>query len=384
MKQLFLTCLSIMVITACGKKKPQTYTTGVIDGITHIHNLEPSLPAGRTGIRLAFIQRYGALETDDPDLLLNQPSDAAVDRDGNVFITDKNNHQLKKFDSSGHLLYTLGRRGQGPDDFMYPRGLLINDENQVMVTEFDRTKVFSAEGEFLRILEIKGSTRYRPLTPDRFIDNGMRMVIRTREDYQKTIQNTAKLPMVSICDSLGTLLCEFGTKRVYDEMVDVLNFNAFSLVADRNDHYYMAFESQNRIEKYGPDGSLIWRADRKLPYEESTEIKKVRTSNRLGSAAIAPMYNRFSRAIEIDGQGRLWIPTHKRQFTEHERLKEFNTLEDPEFIMLEVYNRDGILLQRIPWEYGTGRQLVHIHGDRMFFTSWVDMCVYEYRIIDDR
>ena len=382
MKTGMLTGIFLMLFITCGDNKPRTYTIDVIDGVTRIHNLEPMLSAEDPGIQLEFVQRYGAVETSDPDLLLDHPRDAAVDRAGNVFITDQDNHQLKKFDSSGNLLLTIGQRGQGPEDFMYPRTLHITDDNLIMVTEPNRTKIFTAEGRFIRILEINGSTHCTPISPYRFTRRSDRMAIRSIEDYNDLIKKLGQMPMVTVVDTLGNTLCSFGEKRVYNDMVYVLNFNSFSLQVNQDDEYYMAFGSQNRIEKHGPEGRLIWTASRTLPYEESEEIKKVKTSNTIGNAAIASMFNRFSTAIEIDGSGRLWIPTQKRQFTQHERLKEFNTLEDPEFIMLEVYDQDGILLQRIPWEYGTGRQLVHIHEDRMFFTSWVDMCVYEYRIVD--
>jgi hypothetical protein len=98
------------------------------------------------------------------------------------------------------------------------------------------------------------------------------------------------------------------------------------------------------------------------------------------SGDMNPVWHTFSTSIAIDGKNRLWIRTNVRQIPAKDILKvKFNV---PDLYCYEIYDENGILLQRIPWEYGSGRKLVYITGDRLFFVSSDDSCVYEYRIVE--
>ncbi|MFC1477801.1 hypothetical protein ACFL6L_04975, partial [candidate division KSB1 bacterium] len=159
---------------------------------------------------------------------------------------------------------------------------------------------------------------------------------------------------------------------------DNLTFNESDITVDSEGNYYAAKVAINSIEKYAPDGTLLFNASRKKDYKESDKV--IRQS--AGNSNYAPMFNRFSNSIHRDGKDRLWVETYLRQYTVEERLGSYRTLEVPGFICYEVYDTQGILLQRIPWEFGKGRRLKHIEGDRLFFVSWNDTAVYEYRIVE--
>jgi len=40
----------------------------------------------------------------------------------------------------------------------------------------------------------------------------------------------------------------------------------FFMTVDKQDNLYLTFPHQNRIEKYSPEGKLLWRAYWDLPY----------------------------------------------------------------------------------------------------------------------
>ena len=66
----------------------------------------------------------------------------------------------------------------------------------------------------------------------------------------------------------------------------------------------MSFNAQNRVEKYGPDGTLLWRADRPLDY--GTEVKKKGKIEQHGGgiSMSAPEMNSCSAGIAVDAKGR--------------------------------------------------------------------------------
>jgi len=62
----------------------------------------------------------------------------AVDRHGNIYVTDRYNHQIHKFDSWLRYIISVGREGGGELEFSEPRGISIGRKyGQVFLTEKD-------------------------------------------------------------------------------------------------------------------------------------------------------------------------------------------------------------------------------------------------------
>jgi sugar lactone lactonase YvrE len=76
----------------------------------------------------------------------------AVDRDGNVFVTDRGNSRVEKFDGAGQLLTTWGRLGTGEGEFNHPFGITVDGQGNVYVGDVGnaRIQVFNGSGLFLR------------------------------------------------------------------------------------------------------------------------------------------------------------------------------------------------------------------------------------------
>jgi DNA-binding beta-propeller fold protein YncE len=76
----------------------------------------------------------------------------AVDRDGNVFVTDRGNSRVQKFDGAGHLLTQWGRPGTGDGEFDHPFGITVDGQGNVYVGDVGnaRIQVFDGSGRFIR------------------------------------------------------------------------------------------------------------------------------------------------------------------------------------------------------------------------------------------
>ncbi len=89
------------------------------------------------------------------------PSGAAVDMDGNVYVTDQGTHRISRFApilANGTVIQSkyIGRWGQyGVElgSMLYPQGITIDSKNRVYVVDFGnhRGQVFDREGKFLRV-----------------------------------------------------------------------------------------------------------------------------------------------------------------------------------------------------------------------------------------
>ncbi|OGF57772.1 MAG: hypothetical protein A2Z21_10255, partial [Candidatus Fraserbacteria bacterium RBG_16_55_9] len=91
----------------------------------------------------------GPLEVGDGQFAL--PQGIAVDKAGNVYVSDFGNARIEKFDASGAFLMKWGRRGNGEGQFNQPIGVAIDEEGNVYVSDSgnDRVQKFDAAGSFL-------------------------------------------------------------------------------------------------------------------------------------------------------------------------------------------------------------------------------------------
>jgi DNA-binding beta-propeller fold protein YncE len=79
------------------------------------------------------------------------PVGVAVDRDGNVYVTDTLNSRVEIFDADGGFISTFGKAGDGPAQFERPKGIAIDGDGHIWVVDSaqDRVKVFNREGQLL-------------------------------------------------------------------------------------------------------------------------------------------------------------------------------------------------------------------------------------------
>lgn len=87
------------------------------------------------------------------------PLGAAVDEDGNVFVTDTMNDRVQMFDADGEFVQMFGRQGVTPGTFMRAKGIAIDRDGHVYVTdaEFNNVQVFGQDGRPLAVFGSRGT-----------------------------------------------------------------------------------------------------------------------------------------------------------------------------------------------------------------------------------
>jgi DNA-binding beta-propeller fold protein YncE len=81
--------------------------------------------------------------------LFNTPLGIAVDSSDNIYVVDSKNNRIKKYSNTGRMLIAWGKQGSSDGDFVYPRGVAVNKNNEVFVIDRVRVQKFSSEGEFI-------------------------------------------------------------------------------------------------------------------------------------------------------------------------------------------------------------------------------------------
>jgi sugar lactone lactonase YvrE len=80
-----------------------------------------------------------------------KPTNLALDKDGNLYVSDTLNDRVEVFDADGTFIRAFGKNGDGPGDFARPKGIAIDVDGHVWVADsmLNRLQVFSPEGHLL-------------------------------------------------------------------------------------------------------------------------------------------------------------------------------------------------------------------------------------------
>jgi len=79
----------------------------------------------------------------------SKPTNVAVDKDGNLFVTDTLNDRVEVFDADGVFIREFGKNGDGPGQFARPKGIAVDCDGHVWVADamLNRVQVFTPEGQ---------------------------------------------------------------------------------------------------------------------------------------------------------------------------------------------------------------------------------------------
>jgi DNA-binding beta-propeller fold protein YncE len=82
------------------------------------------------------------------------PSNVALDKEGNVYVTDTMNNRVEIFDPDGNFLSQFGKHGDGPGYLARPKGIAVDCDGHIWVADSyqDRVQVFNREGQLLTYL----------------------------------------------------------------------------------------------------------------------------------------------------------------------------------------------------------------------------------------
>jgi len=385
--KIIFVCSALLIITAsCRQKSVETHTVDIIDGVRHVNNNAPQW-GDEPRVSLEFVQKIGDLDTEDDNFWLYRPQDVAVDGSGNIYIVDSGNSRIQKYDKNGKYLSTFGRRGQGPSEFIGPQGIQVTPDKHLFVLDVGRTIELSPTGkEIRRFSEINdGFYYFTVLSSGEFLSKDKII------QYTENDNHPFNEPILKVFDDSCNIIRQFCAPLDFEVWSVSRVMNGVRYTNDEQDNIYVTFTKQNRIEKYTLGGQLTWKSDRLLGYEmskpEPERIQQAPTGEiRAARVYSGPTENVFSKHIEVDGQGRLWVLTVLKQEKGNPDSENYT----PEEEILELYDPDGFLLYRLPLpeinvytKLIGGRQPYRIFGDRIFFIDRdIEMAVYEYRIVE--
>src|SRR5208337_858378 len=65
----------------------------------------------------------------------SKPTNVAVDKDGNLYVSDTYNDRVEIFDADGTFIRAFGKNGDGPGDFARPKGIAVDVDGHVWAAD---------------------------------------------------------------------------------------------------------------------------------------------------------------------------------------------------------------------------------------------------------
>jgi DNA-binding beta-propeller fold protein YncE len=87
------------------------------------------------------------------------PTNAAVDREGNIYVADTGNYRVQILDPTGRFLRAFGAQGDAPGEFIRPKGIAVDSQGHVYVAdaEFNNFQILTPQGQPLLAVGSLGS-----------------------------------------------------------------------------------------------------------------------------------------------------------------------------------------------------------------------------------
>jgi len=124
------------------------------DGIKVVYNPLNPVKSRRSSFNM-ILKEDLVIGTDEEnkDYHFEIISDIKADDEGNIYVVDEQAHSIMVFNKDGNCLKTIGRKGQGPGEFIYPTEITII-EDKIVVYSGNRISYFTLEGNFINSKQI--------------------------------------------------------------------------------------------------------------------------------------------------------------------------------------------------------------------------------------
>jgi hypothetical protein len=326
--------------TAGGEIKQPSYpvTIETVEGVKTVRN--PDFP--KEGVVRYALQEELTIggESGGTESVLNRPIYLNLNSQGNIFVMDWGDVDIKVFDPTGKMLRTIGKKGQGPGEFDIPSSFVISPDDRIFLLSGRQYQIsildhmgtylsgFKVEG-FCQALGVDRNHRVyysQLLTPEPTIT----------EEYQK-IENKMALFRT---DAEGKERVKLGEYRDFIQMrkaakikEGVSSMSSTSREAYRtcwlvgpDDRVYLGYNKDYLLDVYDPEWKLLFRFGRQF-----TPVRHPGYKPDMGHPEFYPAFSDWHKFF--DEKGNLWL----EQYVE-EGVKDH---------VYDVFSPDGIYMRQV-------------------------------------
>jgi hypothetical protein len=201
-------------------------------------------PVAKDAIELELMHSFPTEDLVEKDIYLWRPVKLDGDISGNIFISDQKWCHIFKFDSSGDFIKIIGRKGQGPGEFMNPYCLTVTKDFLVVSdTNGRKIQFFDRDGKYLK--SIKTLKPYFEIVAD------AEGII-----YASPLRWNKESLLIDVLDKDGHIINSFGKARFGSETSWNIP-NMLKLAMNNKGEIFVAYENFPTVCKYSRKGELL-------------------------------------------------------------------------------------------------------------------------------
>lgn len=285
---------------------------------------------------------------DDDNYMFYRPRKINTDDQGNIYILERGNHRIQKFDLNGQYLQTIGQKGQGPGEFERPYSFFLDKNKNIYVTEGRKIQIFNSEGEFLRSIPVSYFTTNFSVTPDGNIfavasitkEEARNQAVIKMDQKGKIIKTIAEFPDIKPVSRKGKggSISVFSVSHSYNpSLYFSQSANGKVIYAYSSEYSLFQFNLEGNIEliikKEEPYHSISQKEKSKI-YEGFSELEERWPKGVVKEAVQFPPHRPFFSRIITDDRGRIYVrriePVH----------------EEDETVEFDIFSKDGYYLYK--------------------------------------
>lgn len=294
-----------------------------------------------------------------------------VDKDGNIYVLDSRATKLLKFSRDGKLLFSVGRKGQGPGELMVPQGLELGKNGSLLVYNMGNRRLtyFSAEtGDIIQEISTARLPRMARIGDD---SQG------NFYGYQMLYDTGKQIRVISKFSPTMELIKEvFKAEYNWQENeIDVIPPTLFFRIMN-DDGLLVARSDTYEFRWYDPAGGLVRTVTNDYSAVPITAAVKEREIKELLAGRPAPQDQVFVFPdhyppidyLITDDQGRIFVRSYE--------------LDKAGNHFYEAFDKDGKTLGKFP----LGFTIECVAGDKMYSLEndeegFYKICRYRFRIV---
>lgn len=194
---------------------------------------------------ISYQEILGGVAETDAEKLFNNDIKISIDSSGSIYILDKKACIIKKYDCNGKYMFTFGRKGQGPGEFVIPKSLSIDEYGYIYVADLvKRTiEIYDGNGKYYSYIKIKPA----------YQDISVMALSRDSIYVSTSIGDT----LIYLYNSKGVVINSFcGAVKEKTRLGQAMS-NLISMTIDSGKNIWVSFNGQPIIRKYSREGYLL-------------------------------------------------------------------------------------------------------------------------------
>ncbi|MGD2245068.1 MAG: 6-bladed beta-propeller [Candidatus Aminicenantes bacterium] len=305
-RQIGVLALCLFCLFSCQKEEELEVET--VEGVPVVHNPKEPVPVDGKFAKITLEEELSIGEIEGrEEYMFSSIRGVAVDDLDRIYIVDYKQAHVRVFDASGNYLFTIGKQGQGPDEFSRPFWIAVTREDQLAVEDMGNRaiKFFTLDGRYIKSFSTAKIRMYGRTT---FSKQGYILGLATDIDPKNPVYEIRKFDSDFQFQKI-IRTCPTPSPGELNPFHPVFYF-----AIDRDDNIVYGFPETYEIQILSPEGKVLRRIIKDYDPVEITEEEKEKEREEV-PAGIRVVFSKHYppwRLFTVDEEGRIIVQARER------------------------------------------------------------------------